>query len=303
MPYCTADVALAPWPAQCFPVPQGGAQQTAAAGRGTFMLELATKPYKQKVEEFIHNTPVCRGDFDHKILLIFDALHEQGRVDAGLKHLYDVVQKLPRAKVHHWRGYLHKLLRDFDDEAYHSVKGQLAAKHAERLPWLHEPCDHQHLRPVAAEFVPGHLGWKGEMQPQDFAACARHKLHAEAPEFHPGEKTYDPTASEHQELHADAAEFHPGDKTYDPTASQEMHAEAPEFHPGDSSWGMKAEEAKQLKCEKDDSAAGAEPEGSAKGKAKQKDLEEKSTKKQEMPQPQKAPLQEERAPECVEAKA
>ncbi|CAE8581427.1 unnamed protein product [Polarella glacialis] len=98
---------------------------------GTLALELAQKPYHQVIEDIVKTTAVCRNDFDHKILLILDALHGRGRLNEACAHIKTVVGLLPRAHVLHWRGYLHKLLRDFDAEAYHSVKGQLAAAYAE----------------------------------------------------------------------------------------------------------------------------------------------------------------------------
>lgn len=249
-----ADCASPEAPPQSTPSPEENAHPTAAGGRCPIAQEFATKPYQQEVEELIQNTPMCKSDLDHKILLIFDELHERGRMDAALKHLYEVIHRFPRSKVHHWRGYLHKLLRDFDDEAYHSVKAKLAAKHAERLPWNHEPCDHQHLRPTAPKFEPGHLGWKGELHPEDFAACAGHKLHAEAAEFHPGDLTYieDPAASKNENL----------------------HVEAPEFHPGDAAWGVTDEEAEKLKREIAQSQADGEAEGVAETTAEQKENQE-----------------------------
>eukprot|EP00933_Yihiella_yeosuensis_P084711 TRINITY_DN99334_c0_g1_i1.p1 TRINITY_DN99334_c0_g1~~TRINITY_DN99334_c0_g1_i1.p1 ORF type:complete len:256 (-),score=59.20 TRINITY_DN99334_c0_g1_i1:237-1004(-) len=166
---------------------QASEELRAKVGTGTLSMELSHKPYHQVVEDVVRSTSVCRNDFDHKILLILDALHERGRVEEACNHIKKVVAQLPRSHCTHWRGYLHKLLRDFDDDTYHSVKGNLAAAYAERLPWIHEPCDHEHLRPVAADFHPGHLGWIGAVGPEDFAAVAAHKLHKDAHPFGPGQ--------------------------------------------------------------------------------------------------------------------
>lgn len=155
--------------------------------------ELTSKPYHQYVEDIVRTTAVCRNDFDHKMLLILDALHEKSRVPEVCAHIKKVVANLPRSHCIHWRGYLHKLLRDFDEDAYHSVKAHLAAEYAERLPWIHEPCDHEHLRVCAADFHPGHLAWMGAVGPQDFAAVAAHKLHADAPSFDPGQPAWGAT--------------------------------------------------------------------------------------------------------------
>eukprot|EP00930_Biecheleria_cincta_P013800 TRINITY_DN12128_c1_g1_i1.p1 TRINITY_DN12128_c1_g1~~TRINITY_DN12128_c1_g1_i1.p1 ORF type:complete len:215 (+),score=34.98 TRINITY_DN12128_c1_g1_i1:52-696(+) len=153
-------------------------------------LELAKKPYRQTIEDLIQTTAVCRNDFDHKILLILDALHERTRLKQACAHVKQVVETLPRDHVVHWRGYLHKLFRDFDGEAYHSVKGQLAAAYAESLPWIHEPCDHKHMRAAAADFRPGHLSWLGAIGPADFASVAAHPLHPDAPPFGPGQSCW-----------------------------------------------------------------------------------------------------------------
>eukprot|EP00931_Biecheleriopsis_adriatica_P050641 TRINITY_DN29341_c0_g1_i1.p1 TRINITY_DN29341_c0_g1~~TRINITY_DN29341_c0_g1_i1.p1 ORF type:complete len:226 (-),score=44.68 TRINITY_DN29341_c0_g1_i1:54-731(-) len=178
-----------PWQAVPMP-PLGSPRPRETPVVGTCALELARKPYRQVVEEVIKTSTLCRNDFDHKILLILDALHERGRLNEACAHVKEIVKVLPRDHVTHWRGYLHKLLRDFDEEAYHSVKAQLAVAYAERLPWIHEPCDHHHLRVCAADFHPGHLGWIGAIGPSDFAAVAAHSLHANAPEFGPGKAAW-----------------------------------------------------------------------------------------------------------------
>mmetsp|Transcript_38535 Transcript_38535/g.104379 ORF Transcript_38535/g.104379 Transcript_38535/m.104379 type:complete len:219 (-) Transcript_38535:326-982(-) len=148
--------------------------------------ELAQKPYVAWVEDVVATTAACRADFDHKILLILDAMYSLGHIEAACWHLKEVLSKVSRTHVTHWRGYLFKLLRNFDDEAYHLVKAKIAADYAEHLPWIEEPTDHHHMRSAAPVFVPGSLSWIGEVKPYDFAKVAAHPLHAEAPAFDPG---------------------------------------------------------------------------------------------------------------------
>lgn len=172
-----------------------------AATAAAAAAELAQRPYHELVEEVVKCTSACRGDFDHRILLILDALHERDRVAKACEHLKNVLGQTPRANIVHWRGYLHKLLRDFDEDAYHSVKAKLAASYAEHLPWLQEPPDHEHLRPEAATFLPGHLSWVGALSVNDFAAAAAHRLRAEAAEFGPGMPAWDPNGNFSYEAH------------------------------------------------------------------------------------------------------
>eukprot|EP00928_Gymnodinium_smaydae_P088521 TRINITY_DN72597_c0_g1_i1.p1 TRINITY_DN72597_c0_g1~~TRINITY_DN72597_c0_g1_i1.p1 ORF type:complete len:264 (+),score=75.68 TRINITY_DN72597_c0_g1_i1:62-853(+) len=149
--------------------------------------ELSGKPYHQFIEDVIKHTAACRGDFDQKTFLIFDELHKRGRAEAACEHLKDVLRAVLRSHVEHWRGYIWKLLRDFDDDAYHAVKAKLAHEYAEHLPWIESPRREDHLRKAAPVFAPGHLGWVGELSPDDFAAVAAHPLHADAPALVPGQ--------------------------------------------------------------------------------------------------------------------
>ncbi|CAE7944974.1 unnamed protein product, partial [Symbiodinium sp. KB8] len=161
-------------------------------------LELARKPYRQIIDELIKNTVLCRNDFDHKILLLLDALWERNRLQDACSHVKKVVEVLPRDKVTHWRGYLHKLLRNFDEDAYHDVKGTLAAANAEKLPWIQEkpPASGDSLRVCAAEFQPGQLAWTGAIGKNEYVAVATHRLCADAPEFDPSQSTWAPRAVE-----------------------------------------------------------------------------------------------------------
>ncbi|CAE7896085.1 unnamed protein product [Symbiodinium microadriaticum] len=164
-------------------------------------LELARKPYRQIIDELIKNTVLCRNDFDHKILLLLDALWERNRLQDACSHVKKVVEVLPRDKVTHWRGYLHKLLRNFDEDAYHDVKGTLAAANAEKLPWIQEkpPASGDSLRVCAAEFQPGQLAWTGAIGKNEYVAVATHRLCADAPEFDPSQSTWAPRAVEKAE--------------------------------------------------------------------------------------------------------
>ncbi|CAE7689355.1 unnamed protein product [Symbiodinium sp. CCMP2456] len=156
------------------------------------------KPYRQIIDELIKNTVLCRNDFDHKILLLLDALWERNRLQDACSHVKKVVEVLPRDKVTHWRGYLHKLLRNFDEDAYHDVKGTLAAANAEKLPWIQEkpPASGDSLRVCAAEFQPGQLAWSGAIGKNEYVAVATHRLCADAPEFDPSQSTWAPRAVE-----------------------------------------------------------------------------------------------------------
>mmetsp|Transcript_46408 Transcript_46408/g.86718 ORF Transcript_46408/g.86718 Transcript_46408/m.86718 type:complete len:239 (+) Transcript_46408:68-784(+) len=163
-------------------------------------LELARKPYRQLIDDLIRNTVLCRNDFDHKILLLLDALWERSKLQEACAHVKKVVEVLPRDKVTHWRGYLHKLLRNFDEDAYHDVKGTLAAAKAEALPWNQEPAAAgESLRVCAAEFQPGQLAWSGAIGKNEYVGVATHRLCADAPEFDPGQSAWAPRAVEKAE--------------------------------------------------------------------------------------------------------
>eukprot|EP00913_Durusdinium_trenchii_P028946 g27140.t1 len=172
------------------------------------------KPYRQIVDDLIRNTVLCRNDFDKKILLLLDALWERNKLQEACNHVKKVVEVLPRDKVTHWRGYLHKLLRNFDEDAYHDVKGTLATANAEKLPWIKEeirggcamqrepPADTKNgekLRECAPEFQPGQLAWIGAVGKTEYAAVATHRLHADAPEFNPNQPAWAPRVAEKAE--------------------------------------------------------------------------------------------------------
>eukprot|EP00437_Effrenium_voratum_P017155 CAMPEP_0181454366 /NCGR_PEP_ID=MMETSP1110-20121109/30200_1 /TAXON_ID=174948 /ORGANISM="Symbiodinium sp., Strain CCMP421" /LENGTH=243 /DNA_ID=CAMNT_0023578707 /DNA_START=65 /DNA_END=792 /DNA_ORIENTATION=- len=201
----------APWPQHGYmvqnqwwgPQQKGGGkshskneEEPKAGESSSSALELARKPYRQSIDELIRNTVLCRNDFDHKILLLLDALWERNKLQEACNHVKKVVEVLPRDKVTHWRGYLHKLLRNFDEDAYHDVKGTLATANAEKLPWIkEEPPNGEKLRVCAAEFQPGQLAWIGAIGKSDYAAVATHRLHADAPEFNPNQPAWAPQAS------------------------------------------------------------------------------------------------------------
>jgi len=164
-------------------------------------LELARKPYRQIIDELIRNTVLCRNDFDKKILLLLDALWERNKLQEACNHVKKVVEVLPRDKVTHWRGYLHKLLRNFDEDAYHDVKGNLATANAEKLPWIKEEPpvsakNGEKLRECAPEFQPGQLAWIGAIGKTEYVAVATHRLHADAPEFNPNQPSWAPRAAD-----------------------------------------------------------------------------------------------------------
>eukprot|EP00439_Symbiodinium_sp_Y106_P005082 s7004_g1.t1 len=94
-------------------------------------LELARKPYRQIIDELIKNTVLCRNDFDHKILLLLDALWERNKLQDACSHVKKVVEVLPRDKEQDESAIVVRLV-ELEEEEEEWVRGMKRKKDKER---------------------------------------------------------------------------------------------------------------------------------------------------------------------------